>query len=80
MSRSLDLGDSVAQWLAHLTCGLAWVQSQPQLMLQLPWESNLPRFSSVHPSAKWVPFHRQFKCMIIGNLHLTGCYTVSVML
>ena len=39
------------------------VRSQPQLMLWLPWVGKqFTYISSVRPSAKWLPSHRQLKC------------------
>ncbi|GFR70912.1 hypothetical protein ElyMa_002084000 [Elysia marginata] len=50
---------SVAEWLARRTRDLEVEGSiLDHAMLQLPWESNLPQLSSVHPPVKWVPSYR----------------------
>ncbi|GFS10403.1 hypothetical protein ElyMa_003060200, partial [Elysia marginata] len=50
---------SVAELLARRTRDLEVAGSiSDNAMLQLPWESNLPELSPVHPPVKWVSSYR----------------------
>ncbi|GFR71418.1 hypothetical protein ElyMa_002094000 [Elysia marginata] len=52
----------LAEWLARRTRDLEDAGSIPyHAMLQLPWESNLPKLSPVHPPVKGYPA-TGFKC------------------
>ncbi|GFR60503.1 hypothetical protein ElyMa_005409800 [Elysia marginata] len=50
---------SVSEWSARRTRDLEVAGSNSDhAMLQLPWESNIPQLSPVHPPVKWVPSYR----------------------
>ncbi|GFS10394.1 hypothetical protein ElyMa_003060100 [Elysia marginata] len=57
--RFLTQRGSVAELLARRTRDLEVAGSiSDNAMLQLPWESNLPELSPVHPPVKWVSSYR----------------------
>ena len=68
----LVLRGSVAQWLARRTHDSAVVGS---LMLQLPWESNLPTFPQRTRLQNGYPAIGSCNVFIISHQRLTGCYT-----
>ena len=55
---------SVAQWLVRRTRDPAVAGSVPTTAhLVIALGKQFTYISSVHPSAKWVPGHRQLKCI-----------------